>query len=139
MPPIRVFDKRAHEIPEGSNHEYSCTLTDLGLAIATAAVTSVRIWLDGLDADGSPTVINSRSNHDPLAGTIIATLVDVAGVATFTLFLTKDDAAIVAANASELRQWNRLTLKFEYNRTGGGTGQLTHEVMYPVRNLHRIP
>lgn len=135
MPAIRVFAGEDTEVPEGSNHEYFCTLVDLGASIQAAAISAVRIWLDGLAADGSPTAL--RSETDPIAESL-ATITPNGDVGEFLLKLTPADAAIVAANMAEAYQRNRLTLKFTYSRVGGGTGQLTHEVIYRVRNLHRI-
>lgn len=136
MPVPRIFITDDSEVPEGSNHEYFCTLVDLGVAIQAAAITSVRIWLDGLDANDVPTAL--RSDIDAIGAGIATITSGTGGVGEFLLKLTAADSAVVAANAGEIFQRNRLTLKFIYSRVGGGTGQLTHEVVYRVRNLHRI-
>lgn len=135
MPAIRIFDGEDTEVPEGTTHEYFCTLVDLGTPIQAAAITGVRIWLDGLDAASVATAL--RSDVDPIAASL-ATITPVGDVGEFLLKLTAADAAIVPANTAAVFQRNRLTLKFTFTRVGGGTGQLTHEVVYRVRNLHRI-
>jgi len=135
MPVPRIFSNDDSEVPEGTVHEYFCTLVDQGVALQAAAITGVRLWLDGLDQNASPTAL--RSDVDAI-GLGLATITANGSVGEFLLKLTAADAAIVPANASEIFQRNRLTLKFTFTRVGGGTGQLTHEVIYRVRNLNRI-
>lgn len=138
MAAITVFDGDDATVPEGTNHEYACGFTDLGASIQLAAITDIRLWLDAVITGGSGVVINSRTNIDVI-GTSLGTLTDSGGgVALLTLKLLPADAAIATENAAKAVQLNRLTLKVTFNRVGGGTGQLTHEVLYPVRNLHRI-
>jgi hypothetical protein len=134
MPAITIFDTAVTEVPEGSNHEYQCTLVDLGVPIQLAAITAVRFWLDDLETG---VALNSRTNIDPIAGAIGVLSDAGGGVGAFLLKLTGADATI--ADATKVSEQHRLTLKFTYTRVGGGTGTLTHEVIYRVRNLARIP
>lgn len=135
MPAIKVFTGEDNEVPEGSTHEFECTLVDQGVAIQLAAIVAVRGWLDD---HTTGTAINSRTDVD-LKNAGGGVLVDAGGgVGKFTWYLTAADAAIL--DPAKVAESHRLTLKFTFNRTGGlSAGTLTHEVVYRVRNLARIP
>lgn len=136
MPAIKVFTGEDAEVPEGSSHEFSCTFREAsGAAIQLAAISSIRGWLDD---DASGTTINSRANVE-LLGAAGGTLVDGgAGVGLFTWALDGADAPIVSTDPATVRERHRITLKVTYTRTGGGTGVLTHKVLYTVVALERI-
>jgi len=133
MPAIKVFTGEDVDVPEGSSHEFACTFREAsGAAIQLAAITDIRAWLDD---DATNTPINSRSNVNVL-GAAGGTLVDSgAGVGLFTWALDAADAAVVGTGKSEV---HRITLKVTYTRVGGGTGTLTHKVLYRVIALERI-
>lgn len=135
MPAIKVFVGEDTQVPEGSSHEFSCTFQEAsGAAIQLAAITDIRGWLDDHAAG---TTINSRANVS-LLGANGGTLVDGgSGVGLFTWALDAADAPIVGAGAVSA-EIHRLTLKVTYTRTGGGTGTLTHKVLYSVVALERI-
>lgn len=135
MPAIKVFTGEDTHVPEGSSHEFSCTFQEAsGAAIQLAAISSIRGWLDN---DATGVTINSRANIE-LLNAAGGTLVDGGGgVGLFTWALGPDDAPIVGAGAVST-ELHRLTLKVTYTRTGGGTGVLTHKVLYSVVALERI-
>lgn len=133
MPALRVFDGEDTWVPEGSSHEYECTFKEAsGAAIQLAAIGTITGWLDDVATGGT---INSR-DAVPLKGASGGTLVDGgAGVGKFTWALDAADAVMVGTKESE---FHRITLKVTYTRTGGGTAQLTHSVLYRVVALARI-
>lgn len=135
MPAIKVFKGEDTEVPEGSSHEFSCTFQEAsGAAIQLAAISSIRGWLDD---DASGATINSRANVE-LLGAAGGTLVDGgSGVGLFTWALDGADAPFVNTSGAKA-ELHRITLKVTYTRTGGGTGVLTHKVLYPVVALERI-
>lgn len=142
MPAIRVFSGEDVDIPEGTSHEFECEFKEAnGTFLGVGAIVSIRGWLDD---HVSGTTINSRANQELLnlnGGALVngplATPPRPDGVGVFTWRLDGADAPIVSqeAVASEV---HRLTLKVTYNRTGGGTAQLTHQVLYNVVALERI-
>lgn len=118
-------------VDEGSNTEYSCTFQEAAIgqpALDTAAILTLVATLKNVATNG---VINSRSVQNVLnanGGTVID--------GTFTLELTALDNIIVSTTPlpGGLEQ-HRLTLAATYSKTGGGTGNLNHEVTFYVRNL----
>lgn len=126
-----------HRVPEGTSHRYVCTLAEEdGSAIQLLAVTAVRGWLD--DPQGA--AINNRTNVD-LFGTNGGSLADIGGgVAEFTWKLDPADAVISAVGQQNgvPMERHQITLKFTYNKVGGGVGQLTKRVRYDVESFERI-
>ncbi len=133
MPAIKVFSGADVDVPEASSHEFECTFREAsGAAIQLAAISDIRAWLDD-EATNAP--INSRSNVNVLDANG-GTLVDGgAGVGKFTWALDAADAVVVGTGKFEV---HRITLKVTYTRVGGGTGTLTHKVLYRVVALERI-
>lgn len=132
MRAIKVFDGEDNEVPEGSSHEFECTFKEAsGAAIQLAAISAIVGWLD----DPTGATINSRDAVN-LKNANGGTLVDGGGgVGKFTWALDAADAVMVGTAVREL---HRITLKVTYTRSGGGTAQLTHSVLYPVVALARI-
>jgi hypothetical protein len=142
MAAVTVFQGENTLVPEGTSHEYSCTLAEAnGTAIQLAAITAVTGWLDDVLTN---TTINGRQAVN-LKDTGGGTLADAgSGVGLFTWVLGAADAAIVSPQpprtsaVDDQTEQHRLTLKFAYTRVGGGAGALTHEVLYRVRRMARI-
>ncbi len=135
MPAIKVFSGEDVQVPEGSSHEFSCTFQEAsGAAIQLAAITSVRGWLDD---DVSGNTINSRANVELLGANGGSVVDGGGGVGLFTWVLGAADAPIASQEPVE-SEIHRITLKVTYTRTGGGTGVLTHKVLYSVVALERI-
>lgn len=128
----RIFESEDSWVPEGSSHEFECTFKEAsGVAIQLAAISAIAGWLD----DPTGATINSRANV-PLKNLNGGSLVDGGGgVGKFTWALDPADAVIVGEDE---REYHRITLKVTYTRSGGGTAQLTHSVLYPVVALARI-
>ncbi|WP_291988332.1 hypothetical protein [Luteitalea sp.] len=126
-------------IYEGSSHRYRCEMEDEDSAvIVAAAITDVRGWLDD---DESGVTINSRANVSLLGangGSVVTETIAGVPRAVFYWYLTSADAAIVSS-ADVSSEDHRLTLKFTYTRSGGGSGLLTHRARYPVVALERHP
>jgi len=122
-------------IYEGSSHRYRCEMTDEdGSAIVLAAISEIRGWLDDLETGYT---INSRANVS-LLNLNGGSLVTESGRAVFYWYLDSADAAILSA-AAVAAELHRITLKFTYARSIGGTGLLTHRATYPVVALERHP
>jgi hypothetical protein len=142
MPAIKVFSGEDVQVPEGSSHEFECEFKEAsGAYLSVGAVLTIRGWLDD---HASGVNINSRANQNILGvngGALVngplATPPRPDGVGVFIWSLDAADAPIVNSGpvATEL---HRITLKVTYTRTGGGTGVLTHQVLYPVVALERI-
>jgi hypothetical protein len=129
-------------VGEGTSHHYRCTLAEEdGSPIQLAAITAVRGWLDD---ESSGNTINGRLNDlfNQNGGSVVdgATLTPPeTGKAVFFWRFTPADAVIVSSSlAVGQREWHRITLQFTYTKTGGGTGQLTKQVHYPVQSFARI-
>jgi hypothetical protein len=114
-------------VNEGSTAEYACDLVDAsGDSIDASAVLTI---VATLRANGVSAVINGRDDQNvkDING---GTLTDGA----FTLELSALDNVIVSST-SDREELHKLTLQMTYNKTGGGTGALTHEVRFYVLNL----
>lgn len=132
MSAYKVFEGLENHVPEGTSHEYACTCAEAnGTSIALGAISGILCWLDDVETN---TTINSRASQNVL-GANGGTLTNQAGVGLFTLALSATDAVLVGSGPTEL---HRLTLKFTYTRTGGGTGTITRRVFYRVANIERI-
>ena len=135
-----IFTGEDTVVPEGTSHEYACRFVEAsGAVLELAAITSIALWLDDVRTG---TAINSRTNVDVLDDNG-GTLEDDADGALFTMSFDPADAVIVTQPPSgppvpPRVEQHRITLKVGYNKTGGGTGQLTHEVLYRVRSFPRI-
>lgn len=134
MPAVKIFTGENTAVPEGTEHEYECTLVDRKqVAVQFAALTAIWAWLDDHDTN---TPINTRIRQNVLNQNGGVVTAGAGGVAVFTLGLDAADALIV--NRTKDDEQHRLTLEFTYNRAGGGIGTLTHKVLYRVVNLERI-
>lgn len=134
MPAIKIFADENTKVPEGTEHEYECTLVDRKqAAVQYGAISAIWLWLDDHETN---TPINKRTRQNVLntnGGTVTA---GTSGEAVFTLGLDAADALVV--NRAKPEEQHRLTLEFTYTRAGGGVGTLTHKVLYRVVNLERI-
>jgi hypothetical protein len=119
-------------INERSDAQYGCTFHEAAVGepvLNAAAITTIVATLADM-ATGE--ILNSRDEQDVRnanGGTL-----DTDG--TFTLQLDDDDNVVVTRHKS--REKHRLTLEVTFNRTGGGTGTLNHEVQFYVLNLEHV-
>lgn len=126
-----------HRVPEGTSHRYVCTLAEEdGSAIQVGALTEIRGWLD--DPQGA--TINSRANVSLLASNGGSVADAGGGVAEFTWAFDPADAVISAVGqaAGVAIERHQITLRFSYNKVGGGVGQLTKRVRYDVESFERV-
>lgn len=134
MAAIKIFADENSKVPEGTEHEYECTLVDRRqAAVQFGALLAIEAWLDDHDTH---TPINKRIAQDVLNANGGAVAAGTDGEAVFTLGLDAADALVV--NRVKPDEQHRLTLEFTYTRAGGGVGTLTHKVLYRVVNLERI-
>jgi len=137
LAPTTVLVAEDDRVGEGTSHRYVCRLAEEdGTALQASAITAIVGWLD----DPLGATINSRSAVN-LNGASGGSVADVgAGVAEFTWQFEPADAVIsVAGQAAGVAiERHRITLKFTYNKAGGGTGQITRRVYYDVESLERI-
>lgn len=123
-------------VNEKSDAQYQCQFREAAVGQPVLNGAAIVTILATLRDVVTSTVLNSR-NAQNVRNANGGTL---AGDGTFTLHLTGNVDNIIVSVAptfakSDRNEQHRLTLQVTFNKTGGGTGYLNHEVDFFVKSL----